>query len=87
MGITTWYRFVLDTITEGNFLMCPTMDVFNAMGNLVGSPPIIINETALTLEHVMQRLEIIENRIATKEQIEDLDKKIHNHITQYGSKV
>ena len=38
VGITTLYRFVLDTITGGNFLMCSTLDAFNAMGNLVGSP-------------------------------------------------
>ena len=35
----------------------------------------------------MQRLEIIENKIATVELIENLDKKIHNQITQYVSKV
>ena len=35
----------------------------------------------------MQRLEIIENKVATVELIENLDKKIHNHITQYGSRV
>ena len=35
----------------------------------------------------MQRLEIIENKIATVEFIEDLDKKIYNHITQYGYRV
>ena len=35
----------------------------------------------------MQRLEIIENKVATVELIENLDKKIHNWITQYGSKV
>ena len=35
----------------------------------------------------MQRLEIIENKVATVELIENLDKKIHNQITQYGSKV
>ena len=35
----------------------------------------------------MQRLEIIENNVATVELIENLDKKIHNQITQYGSKV
>ena len=63
------------------------MDAFNAMGNLVGSPPITVNETALTLEHVMQRLDIIENKMSTIEHIENLDKKIHNHITQYGSRV
>ena len=47
----------------------------------------MVNGTVLTLEHVMQRLEIIENKVATVELIENLDKKIHNRITQYGSKV
>ena len=54
---------------------------------LFGSPPLFVNGTMLTLEHVMQRLEIIENKVATIESIENLDKKIHNQITQYGSKV
>ena len=45
------------------------------------------NGTVLTLEHVKQRLEIIENKVATVELIENLDKKIHNQITQYGSRV
>ena len=49
VSITTWYRFILDMITAGNFLMCPSLDAFNAMGDLVGAPPIIINETILTL--------------------------------------
>ena len=35
----------------------------------------------------MQKLEIIENKVATVELIENFDKKIHNQITQYGSKV
>ena len=87
MGITTWYRFVLDTITGGYFLGSHSMDAFNVMGNLVGSPPIMINETSLTLEHVMQRLDIIENKVPTIEHIENMDKKIHNHVTQMGSKV
>ena len=60
---------------------------YNAMINLVGSPPLMVNETILTLEHVMRKLDIIENKVATIELIENLDKKIHNHITQYGSKV
>ena len=57
------------------------------MIDLVGSPPLMVNETILTLEHVMQRLDSIENKIATVELIENLDKNIHSHITQYGSKV
>ena len=47
----------------------------------------MVNRTVLTLEHVMQRLDVIENKIVTIELIENLDKKIHNQITQYGSRV
>ena len=64
-----------------------TFDSYNAMIDLFGTPPLLVNGTMLTLEHVMQRLDIIENKIATMELIENLDKKIHNQITQYGSKV
>ena len=63
-----------------------TFDSYNAMTELFGSPPLMVNGT-LTLEHVMQRLEIIENKVATVELLENLDRKIHNEITQYGSKV
>src|SRR3989337_3486609 len=54
VGVTTWYRFLLDTITGGSFLTCPTLDAHNALVNLVGSPPILVNGTPLMLEHVMQ---------------------------------
>ena len=57
------------------------------MIDLFGPPPLLVNGTMLTLEHVMQRLEIIENKVATVELIKNLDKKIHKRITQYGSKV
>ena len=57
------------------------------MIDLFGPPPLLVDGTILTLEHVMQRLEIIENKVATVELIENLDKKIHNQITQFGSKV
>ena len=87
VGITPWHRCVLDTITGGNFLGSHTFDSYNAMLDLFGSAPLLVNGTILTLEHVMQRLEIIENKVATVELIENLDKKIHNKITQYGSKV
>ena len=60
-----------------------TFDSYNAMIDLFDSPPLLVNGTMLTLEHVMQKLEIIENKVATTELIESLDKKIHNQITQY----
>ncbi|KAE8792037.1 Far1 [Hordeum vulgare] len=84
-----WYRIcnAQSRSTRGNFLGSHTVDSYGAIMNLVGSPPLMVNGTTLTLEHVMQRLDAIENKIATIELIEDLDRKIHNKITQYGSKV
>ena len=86
VGITPWNRCVLDIATGGDFMSSHTFDAYNAMLDLFGPPPLLVNGTVLTLEHVMQRLEIIENKVATFELIENLDKKIHNHITQYGSR-
>ena len=57
------------------------------MIDLFGPPPLLVNGTILTLRHVVQWLEIIGNQIATVELIENLDRKIHNQITQCGSKV
>ncbi|KAE8766819.1 Far1 [Hordeum vulgare] len=85
----TWYRIcnAQSRSTRGNFLGSHTVDSYRAIINLVGSPPLMVNGTILTLEHVMQRLDAIENKIATVELIEGLDRKVHNQITQYGSKV
>ncbi|KAE8774577.1 Far1 [Hordeum vulgare] len=83
-----WYRIcnAQSRSTRGNFLGSHTVDSYRAIINLVGSPPLMVNGTILTLEHVMPRLDAIENKIATVELIEGLDTKIHQ-ITQYGSKV
>ncbi|KAE8775450.1 Far1 [Hordeum vulgare] len=84
-----WYRIcnAQSRSTRGNFLGSHTIDSYGAIMNLVGSPPLMVNGTTLTLEHVMQRLDAIENKIATIELIEGLDIKIHSQITQYGSNV
>ncbi|KAE8794162.1 Far1 [Hordeum vulgare] len=72
--------------TRRNFLGSHTVDSYRAIMNLVGSPPLMVNGTTLTLEYVMQRLDAIESKTARVELIEGLDRKIHNQITQYGSK-
>ncbi|KAE8787928.1 Far1 [Hordeum vulgare] len=84
-----WYRIcnAQSRSTRGNFLGSHIVDSYRAIINLVGSLPLMVNGTILTLEHVMQRLDAIENKIAKVELIEGLDRKIHNQITQYGSKV
>ena len=66
--------------------MCPSLDAFNAMGNLEGSPPLLVNERNLTLEHVMERQDAIEKKMLTEEHIENLYKKMHNFATKIGSK-
>ncbi|KAE8775806.1 Far1 [Hordeum vulgare] len=84
-----WYRIcnARSISTRGNFLGSHTVDSYRAIINLVGSPPLMVNGTILTLEHVMQRLDAIVNKIAIVELIEGFDRNIHNQITQYGSKV
>ncbi|KAE8784289.1 Far1 [Hordeum vulgare] len=84
-----WYRIcnAQSRSTRGNFLGSHTVDSYRAIINLAGSPPLMVNGTILTFEHVMQRLDSIENKIAILELIEGLDRKIHNQISQYGSKV
>jgi len=67
--------------------MCPTLDAFNTLGNLVGSPPLVINETILTLKHVIERLDAIEKKMLTVEHIENLDRKMQSYSTKVGSKV
>ena len=43
VGVTPWYRYIIDTITGGNFLGSHTFDSYNAMLNLFGSPPLLVN--------------------------------------------
>lgn len=47
VGVSPWIRYVLDTITGGNFLGSHTFDFYNDITNLVGSPPLMVNETNL----------------------------------------
>ena len=66
--------------------MCPFLNAFNALGNLVGSPPLMINETILSLDHVMERLDGIEKKMLTVEHIENLDKKCKVMLLRLGQK-
>ena len=71
-------------ITGGNFLTCPSLDAFNVLGNLVDSPPLVINETIFTLEHVMERLDAIEKKMLTVVHIENLDRKCKVMLLKLG---
>ena len=45
VGITPWNRYILDTITGGNFLGSHTFDSYNAMIYFFGPPPLLVNGT------------------------------------------
>ena len=45
VGITPWNRCVLDIATEGDFMSSHTFDAYNAMLDLFGPPPLLVNGT------------------------------------------
>jgi hypothetical protein len=53
VGISSWNRYVLDTLAGGNFLGTPALDVCTLIESLVGVPPIHIVKTEVTLEEVL----------------------------------
>ena len=54
VGITSWDRHVLDTLTGGNFLGTPAQEACNLIESLVGIPPIKDTKTEITLEDVIK---------------------------------
>jgi hypothetical protein len=50
VGITSWYRYVLDTLAGGNFLDTPALEAWTLIKILVGVPPINVVKTEVTLE-------------------------------------
>ena len=53
VGITSWYRYVLDTLAGGNFLGTQSVEACNIIKSLVGTPPINESKTEVTMEHIM----------------------------------
>ena len=54
VGITRWYRYVLDTLTGGNFLGTPALEACNLIESLVGTPPTKVVKIEITLEDVIK---------------------------------
>ena len=76
VGITSWYRYVLDTLTGGNFLGTPALEARNIIESLVGVPPIKTLETEVTLEDIMNRLNAMEKNLPTPLDISEMDESI-----------
>jgi hypothetical protein len=84
VGITSWNRYVLDTLTGGNFLGTPAVEACTLIESLVGIPPIHVVEIEITLEEVIEKLgflekslpNILDNASHVNESIESIGKRI-----------
>jgi DNA-directed RNA polymerase subunit H (RpoH/RPB5) len=84
VGITSWYRYVLDTLAGGNFLGTPAVEACTLIESLVGVPPIHVVKTEVTLEEVLEKLSslekglpnILDNASRVNEAIESIGKRI-----------
>ena len=63
VGITSQYRYVLDTLTGGNFLGNPALEACNLIESLVGIPPTKSIKTEIALEHVIKKLNSLEKNL------------------------
>jgi hypothetical protein len=84
VGITSWYRYVLDTLAGGNFLGTPALEACTLIESLVGVPPIHVVKTEVTFEEVLEKLRslekslpnILDNASRVNEAIESIRKRI-----------
>ena len=63
VGISSWNRYVLDTLIGGNFLGAPAMEAHTLIESLVGVPPTQVAKAEITLEEVVKRLESLEKTL------------------------
>jgi hypothetical protein len=84
VGISSWNRYVIDTLAGGNFLGTPTLEACMLIEILVGVPPIHVVKTEVTLEEVLEKLSslefflpnILDNASHVNELIESIGKRI-----------
>jgi hypothetical protein len=84
VGISSWNRYVLDTLIGGNFLGAPALEACNLIESFVGVPPINVVKTEITLEEVIKKLSslekslpnLLDNASQVNESIESINKRI-----------
>jgi hypothetical protein len=85
VGISSWNRYVLDTLIGDNFLGAPALEVCNLIESLVGVPPINVVKTEITLEEVMKKLSSLEkslpNLLDSTSQVNESIESINKRIT------
>src|SRR3954451_2512516 len=60
VGISSWNRYVLDTLIGGTFLGAPAMEAYTLIESLVGVPPTNVAKTEITIEEVVKILDFLE---------------------------
>ena len=60
---SSWYRYVLNTLTGGNFLRTSALEACNLIESLVGTPPTKDIKTEITLEDVIKKLDSMEKNL------------------------
>ena len=63
VDISSWNRYVLDTLTGGNILGTAALEAWNLIESLEGIPPINV-KTEITLGDVVERLSSPEKSLA-----------------------
>jgi DNA-directed RNA polymerase subunit H (RpoH/RPB5) len=84
VGITSWYRYVLDTLTGGNFLGTPTLEACTLIESLVRVPPIHVVKTEVTLEKVLEKLSSLEKSLPN---IHDNTSRVNELIESIGKRI
>ena len=67
VGISSWNRYVLDTLTGGNFLGTPALEASYIIESLVGIPPVNKAKIEISLDDVIKKLEAIEKNLPSVE--------------------
>jgi hypothetical protein len=85
VGISSWNRYVLNTLAGGNFLGTPALEACILIESLVGVPPIHVVKTEITLEEVIEKLSSLEkslpNLLDNASQVNESIKSIGKRIT------
>jgi hypothetical protein len=84
VGISSWNRYVLDTLAGGNFLGTHALKACTLIESLVGDPPINVVKTKIILEEVIEKLSslqnffpnLLDNASQVNESIESIGKRI-----------
>jgi hypothetical protein len=85
VGISSWNRYVLDTLAGGNFLGTLALEACTLIESLVRVPPIHVVKNEVTLEEVVEKLSSLEkslsNFLDNASQVNELIESIGKRIT------